>query len=248
MSAIFSSFFKTVASADTPEALGAATVLFNCAHFIGQKAEGTDNAGVVRIDTGSAAFEIYPGVGEAWTAPVQSYVTAAQFNVAVANDGDGVLCLYALADFKAFSDIESTIEDAFMRYLRCIGATLDDCSFTTGISQDERTEDNINVYCGRAERRGLDTGALDCAMTVQVRTAVGKAGEENRLDRHRMRVAYVRDLVLDPDCTEIVSSVSHKLHVYANSVREIVAEQRIEGRQWVADLTFTCTAQTSALK
>lgn len=251
MSALFRSLYKTVAVPGTAEALGASTIQFNTGHFVGRKSDTESNTGrvFIRFSAGAAgSVIIHPGVTE----PIRSatdgaILNAAQFYVDAETAGDGVLFFYALADWKSFCAIESKIEDAVLKYLLTIGATLDDCSFTAGITDGERTADNVNVYCQGCNERIINTGNWDCQVVVQVRTAVGKSGSDNRLDRHRLRTAYVRDIITDPDAEEIIGALSNSITVYEQSIREIRCEQRIEGRQWVSDINFTITASGSVL-
>jgi hypothetical protein len=248
MSAIFKSFYAIPDSVNGAYPLGSADIQFNAAVFIGLKAKDTYNTSRIAIESGATSIIIHPGVSETWSAPLKSYATAADFKVAVQVLGDGVLCLYTLADPKSFSDIEMSLEEACIRYLKTIGATLDDCSFTTGISVDERTEDNINVHVSTATERIIGSRVFDCEMRVEVRSQVGKADEENRYDRHRLRTSYVRDMLLADETALVLSSLQHSLSVFDGSIRDVVCENGIEDRTWVSGMTFTCTASNTNLK
>ncbi len=246
MSAIFSSFYKNTVTAGTPVVLGASTIEFNSCLFFAQKADDTVNTGRIWIgDTTATArngFEIWPGVSYSFVAPAQSIANAAQFYLDSEVSGDGVSCAYILADWKAFSDIESKIEEACKRYIWTIAATIDDCSVTCGITDDERTEDNVNAYVAETMERFHDSGQFDSRVTIQVRTNIGKAGEQNRLQRHRLRTAYVRDLFMDVDAEATLSSLVPAFSVARSSIRNIQTAQRIEGRQWVSEMTFELLA------
>ena len=248
MSAIFQSFYQTIDDTAEPEVLGLSSVQFNSAVFIGQKAKDTPNTSSVFVCYHNASFVVRPGVGESWNAPAESYADASQFEIRATVSGDGVLCVYTLADFKSFSDLEMSVEEAVRRYLLTIGATLDDCSFTTGITDDERTADNVNVYVSSATERIINSGVYDCDTTVQVRSQVAKSGDTNQLLRHRLRTAYVRDLITDPDAEQIISSLGHRLHVYDHSIREVTCEHNVEGRMWLAEMRFTLTASNSGIR
>jgi hypothetical protein len=248
MSAIFQSFYKTVTGAGVSEVLGASTIEFNVALFIGNKAKDTWNTSNVQVELDEGSIIVAPGVGETWRAPAGSYTNASEFNVRPYVAGDGVLCVYSLADYKSFSDIELTVEEAIRKYLMTIGATLDDCSFTTGISTDERTSDNINVYVSGATERIINSGVWDCSVTVQVRSQVGKESEDNPLDRHRLRTAYVRDLILEPEAEEWIASMHPRLSVYDDSIRDVTTDNSIEDRTWISDMMFTITVMTSGIK
>lgn len=246
MASIFSSFYKIPTATDTAQALGASTVRFNAAVFIGQKAKDTNNAQRVFVEVGSGSLTIFPGGAETFTAPNQSYVTAADFNVKSQAAGDGVLCIYTLATDKTFSDIELTLEQAICRYLSTIAATLDDCSFTTGISPEERTADNINVHVTSATERTIGARNFDCEVTVQVRSQVGKVDENNRYERHRLRTSYVRDMILADEAPDILASLQTSLHVY-DPLRDVTCTSSIEDRTWVSDITFTITVSNAGL-
>lgn len=246
MASIFQSFYSIPALPDTATPLGASTIQFNAAVFIAQKSRDTTNTQRVFVDYGAGAITIFPGACETWTAPHESYATADQFSIRTQAAGDGVLCIYTLASSKTFSDVEMSIEQAVCRYLKTIGATLDDCSFTTGISPDERTADNINVHVASATERTIGTRTYDCDVTVQVRSQAGKADEDNRYDRHRLRTSYVRDMILADEAPDILASLQHRLHVYS-PFRDVALANNIEDRTWVSDLTFTMTVSNSGL-
>jgi hypothetical protein len=248
MSAIFQSFYMIPTAPNDPQALGAATIQFNSAVFLGLRAKDTYNANRIFIESGGTSVTIFPGVSETWSAPLNSYATAADFSVRVQTPGDGVLCLYLLANPKSFSDIEMSLESACIRYLKTIGSTLDDCSFTSGISMDERTEDNINVHVSTATERIIGSRVFDCDVRVEVRSQVGKADEENRYDRHRLRTSYVRDMMLADEAALVLSSLQHSLSVFNGSIRDVVCENEIEDRTWVSGMTFTCTVSNTNLK
>lgn len=251
MAAIFSSLFKTVNLAGTAEALGASTVQFNCGVFIGRKSATVANTGSVWIKfsqpSSMGPIEIYPDAAQPINAPASSVLDAGQLYVDAETSGDGVLFYYTLANDKSFNDIEGKVEDAIKAYLLTIGATLDDCSFTSGIDDQERTADNINVYCQNASERIINSGVFDCTVTVTVRTAVAPSGDANKLDRHRLRTAYARDLILEPDAEQIIGSLRGGLTVYEDSIREVVCESRPEGKQWVSEMRFTITVNGSDL-
>ena len=246
MASIFSSLYKIPTAAGTAEVLGAATVRFNSAVFLAQKAKGTPNSQRVFLDYGNGSSTIFPGAAETFTAPRESYVTAADFSLRTQIAGDGILCLYSLVSNKTFSDIEMTLEQVMVQYLLTIAATLDDCSFTTGISPEERTADNINVHVTSATERTIGTRVCDCEVTIQVRSQVGKIDEDNRYERHRLRTSYVRDMILADEAPDILASLQHKLHVY-NPLRDVVCSNNIEDRTWVSDITFTITVSNTGL-
>jgi hypothetical protein len=246
MASIFSSLYKIPTSADVSTPLGAESIRFNTAIFLAQKSKTTPNTQRVFLDYGNGSSPIFPGAAEMFTAPHQSYVTAADFSLRTQAAGDGILCLYSLISDKTFSDIELTLEQAIVQYLRTIAATLDDCSFTTGISPEERTADNINVHVTSATERTIGTRVCDCEVTVQVRSQVGKVDENNRYERHRLRTSYVRDMILADETPDILASLQHKLHVY-DPLRDVVCSNNIEDRTWVSEITFTITVSNTGL-
>lgn len=250
MGAILSNFYKSVTTAGVRVVLGASTVQFNTGTLIAVRSATEENTGRVylaRAAAGGGVEEVWPGASLMIAKERATILDASQFWLDAEVSGDGVLFVHGLADWKAFNDIESKVETAILRYLLTIGATLDDCSFTTGISADERTEDNVNVHCDAADERIQQSGNWDASVTVQVRSQVGKSGENNRLDLHRLRTAYVRDLLMEPEAEDIIASLYNGLAVYANSIRDLHSENRVDGRQWLADLTFKMTVHGSNL-
>lgn len=243
MASIFSNFYVNTVTAGVPVVFGVATVQFNCALVSARRDATTENVGNVWIrysDTGSTGpIELFPRGYHRIENKEPAIFNASQFYLVSATAGDGVLFTYALADHKTFNDIESKVEDAVKQYLLTIGATLDDCSFTSGIDDQERTADNINAYAGSASERIINSGVFDVTLTVTVRTGAGKSGE---LAKHRLRTAYVRDLLMEPDAEEIIGSLCTNLTVYANSIRDVQCEQMVDGKQWVSTLRCVLTA------
>lgn len=88
---------KTVADSGTPELLGAETLHFLDAIFIGKKSESENNTGAVTIQiqeeggTWRDAITIAAGEEYPW---FEGNFPASEFRLKVANNGDGVLVIY----------------------------------------------------------------------------------------------------------------------------------------------------------
>jgi len=248
MAAIFQNFYKTVAAAAVPEAIGAATVQFNAAIVTAAKSNTEANAGNVFLQYTSAdgdhVDELYPGNSIQILAPLNGIFNAAQFFVDVAVDGDGVLFTYLLADPKAFNDVELKTEAAMRKLVLTIAATIDDCSVTSGISDMERTGDNINCYVTGSTEAVHNTGlwSVQCGVTVRSRIK-----RDDKLNKHRLRTAYVRDLFMDTQAADILSALERDFTACPRSIRERATENRIEGEFWVSELRFVMTACGSSL-
>lgn len=250
MNAFLSSFRKTVAVAGTREVLGASTIQFNSGFFKAEKADGVPNSGIVMIfdaAAGGSREEVWPGAVLPVKIPANGVLNAGQLWIDAAVSGDGVLFVYSFISPEMFNDFESRVEEAILEYLKLVGIVLDDCSFTTGISADERTEDNINVHCQGGTELVQQSGNWDCQVRLQVRSQVGKADSNNRLLRHRERTAWVRDLIMSPEAESTIQALSPSLTVYPGSIRELSGESMVEGRQWVTNFDFKIAVSASNL-
>lgn len=248
MAALFTSFYKTVASTTVPEAIGAATVLFNSAIVTASKSETDLNAGNITLQNSgvdnSGIWELYPGNSQQILAPLNSIFNAAQFFIDVTVAGDGVLFTYLLADPKAFNNIERKTERAMAAYVKTIAATIDDCSVTTGISDEERTKDNIHCYVSGSAESIHGTGLWDAQCQVTVRSRIQR---DDKLEKHSLRTAYVRDLFMDLQAPEVLSALERDFTAIPRSLRNKTTENRVDDPFWVTDFRFTLTVAGSSI-
>lgn len=257
MSAILSSFYKTVASAATPEALGAATVLFNTGWFIAQKSATESNTGIVTVQFSSTnnagSLALYPSVSQRIIADGTSYFTANQVYLDVATAGDGVLFIYSLADWKAYHDAEGKLEQAMVALVETIALTIDDCSVTHGLDIAEKTGDNVHCVVESATELIHDTGLWQCEAKVIIQTPVdppkGSTERGDQLTKHRLRTAYVRDLFMDGENTvQVLSSSVPGLTVQPRSMINRRLASSVNERKFISEFSFQiscCATQFS---
>lgn len=234
MAGIFTSVLATVPSPGTPVVFGSATTEFNTALVTPQRADGTRNIQPVRMIPGEN--EIYPDGYAEIRAPLAGRFNLSQFSVDANWADDGLLLLYCLADPKAFNDVEAKAERAMMKYVRTIAATLDDCSITTGISDDERTQDNISCHVSGCAETVHNTGLWTAQCHITIRTRVKR---EDALIRHGLRTAYVRDLFMDPEAPSVLSALEETFTAQPRSIRDRTTENRLDGEFWVTEFRFT---------
>jgi hypothetical protein len=93
--ATMTDFYKLVATAGTPVALGTSATKFRTVTFFGCKAAKTDNTGLVYIrpSGGTGWAPLYPGGALTYTAIDSRPFSADQFEIDAATNGDGVLAV-----------------------------------------------------------------------------------------------------------------------------------------------------------
>jgi hypothetical protein len=240
---IFTSFYVNPVGAATPLVLGADTIRFNWGMFTPQKSETEDNAGVVTVQTvatnDAGGVHLSPGqTPHQVFAPNNSTFNASQFWIDAAQAGDGVLFTYSLTSWKTWHAIESKLEEALVNLIETISATLDDCTVTAGLSDMARDGDSIHAEVTKAVEEVKDTGLWTCSVELWVQTP---ADGTDRLERHRLRTAYVRDLFMDGDNTTQLLSVlceSGDLAVQQNSIKNRQLESTVHERKYVSKFSF----------
>lgn len=218
MSAIFSSFYKTVASPGTPVAFGAATVQFNVGIIVPQKSATEENAGNVSIIQTGGTGEVVLVPGQTpyiVRAPMNTAFKATDFTVDSDTAGDGILFVYSFAAFNSYHSIEQKLENAMRKLIDTISSTIDDCSITTGLSEDERTGDNIRCVVAEADEEILDSALWRCKAQVIVQT---RMRQDDALELHRLRTAYVRDLFMASETEALLSSLEPNFSVQESSI------------------------------
>jgi hypothetical protein len=240
MAALFSSFFRSFVITGT-RPLVATPTQFNTGIVVGIHGDGLNNLDPILIQPGDRT--IYPGVAET-IASGPSILDASQFNVTTTTANDGFQFIYLLANPKAFNDIESKLELACVNYINTVATTMDDCSVTYGISDDEKTEHNINVHVSQANEHLVGSGLWNCTVSVEITT---NAARSDMLSRHRLRTAYVRDLFMDQDAEQIIAAFLTGLTIHEKSIRHFQCEQHIAARKWIANCTFEVIATGSDL-
>ena len=90
-----SDFYKLVTTAGTPVALGTSGTTFQTVTFVGCKAAKTDNTGTVyiRYTGGTGWIPLGPGAFITINSTTTRPLTAAQFEIDSATNGDGVLAM-----------------------------------------------------------------------------------------------------------------------------------------------------------
>lgn len=245
MASIFLDLIKTVAAPGTPEALGASTVEFN----VGMIYPREDNTGLVRIKQASGGsagqFILSPGQlpPHIIENPNHTVFNAAQFYIDADVADEGVRLVYSKAEFKTFHCIEMKLESAMRNYIQTIATTIDDCTITTGLSDEGQGRDNIHCLCDEAEEEEGLPGLWRCTATIFIKTDIGKPGEEasENLIKHRLRTAYVRDLFMDGDnTTQILGSLEPNFSVQDEGIvnRKITTALDKDANKYLSRMTF----------
>lgn len=238
MSAVFKVVEVYVSALDEAVPLGGNHEKFNVLYLTGQHDDGNDNTAnvVLQIVGSEGAYIIQPGETKLIRAPEKSFFRASQFTITGTVLGDGVQGHYTFATWASFNDIELKLEEALTRYISTIAASLgDDTSINPGITDQERLPESISCHVPEAVERIVDTGLWDCTAEIILRSPVDGDGAHIK---HRLRTAYVRDLMMDSELCSILSSMVPNFKAgYTFGEARVTNELDPENRKYVARIT-----------
>lgn len=264
MSATFYSIEKTCSVAGVAEALGDSSLQFEALTVIGIKSSGSNNSGLVFVrpagstsDAGPstpdvplhsqqhAGFEVRPGQTVTIPLPANVIANGSQFEVVADVAGEGVVVYYALSAGDAYSELETKIEVGLARLIEGISPSIASADIRTGLSEDEQSRNMIVCTVTGGSERIINTGLYDMQCKVTIKTHADQEdsnGSRISLNRHRMRTAYVRDLLSDPNTPQLIAGFVRHLGCIPNSIRDRRFSTSIEGMFYVSEVDFTITA------
>lgn len=241
MSSIYRIIERRVTTPGTPVAVGHDAEKFNTGIFRAQRSETESNAGAIWIEivgsSSGSGVDLGPGEVKVFHAPNKTFFRASQFQIDGQFSGDGVQLSYAYADWKTFNNVEYKLEVAIRRLIETIRATFDDCSVTTGLSDEQKEGDSIVCSVQSSNEWRRDTGRWICAAEIFVTSSVDG---DNAREKHLLRTAYVRDLIMDSTLAQNLSSLGEGLTVFPGTVDEFESTTEVdsETRRWISRLRF----------
>lgn len=240
MSALFSTFYLVPVAADIPTALGPDTLIFNSIILTGQPSDGVSNVTDVFVDLsaiGGGKIHLGAGLSVTITAPLNSFYNASQFYITSVSAGDGVLAFWTKAEWKTFNSVETKLERAAVALVKTISTTIDDCSVTSGLSDEQLDTDSIHFFAEGGPELVKNSALWNLHCMLKVRT---RAKSENGLELHRARTAYVRDLFMDSQLVYLLASQEQNLFCQPESVvnRSIRSSIDSDSKHYVSTLEF----------
>jgi len=243
MSSVYRIIEKQLVTPGSQTQLGFDTEKFNVGIFKAQRSETEPNGGNVylQIEGTSNGLNFTPGETKILRAPQYSFFRASQFYLDGQYAGDGMQLAYAYSQYKTYNAVELRLEKAIERLIKTIAATIDDVSITSGISDEQRESDSIVCSVPSASEWRIGTGRLICSVEVIVTSSAD--GDDAR-EKHLLRTAYVRDLIMDTTLPHTLSALSDNVTIFNDTVGSFELENQVdsENRRWVSRITFTIHA------